>query len=258
MIGLFALALLLFLSNFGLCGAVGGFFRSLQTGLFGVLGYIFPVFLAGTAIYALASQGTGTAFVKIPAAFFVYVTLAALVHLFGGGEPGKKIGELYAEGAGGGVFGGVLCGALRSVLGTIGAALVLIVLFILLMVLITERSFVGAVRSGSGKAYRHAREDLGHYREERNRRMEERRLRQEERRRLAEEERAREFDLASTDLSKIPKQSVPAADAAQTGAGTPDVMSGLTAGTQAGERTTGIMAGTAEQAQNIPAQPRSV
>ena len=253
-IGLFALALLLFLSNFGLCGAVGNFFRSLQTGLFGVLGFVFPVFLAGMVIYALYTQGTGTAFVKIPAAVLVCITLAALVHLFRGGEPGKSVGELYAEAAGGGVFGGVICGMLRSALGTIGAALVLIVLFILLMVLITERSFVGAVRSGSGKAYRHAREDLGHYREERNRRMEERRLRQEERRRLAEEERAREFDLASTDLSKIPKQSVPAADAAQTGTGAPDVMSGLTAGTQAGESTPGILAGTAEQAQQIPAQ----
>ena len=207
-VGLFALALLLFLSNFGLCGAVGSFFRGLQTGLFGVLGYVFPLFLAGVLIYALWSQGSGTAVVKIPAAFLVYLTLAAFIHLFKGGEPTRTAKELYADGAGGGLIGGSLCSLLRSGLGTIGAALVLIVLLILLLVLITERSFVGAVRSGSGKAYRHAREDLGHYREERSRRLEERRQREEERRRYEEEERDRNFNLAATDLSKIPKQPV--------------------------------------------------
>ena len=207
-VGLFALALLLFLSNFGLCGAVGSFFCGLQTGLFGVLGYVFPLFLAGVLIYALWSQGSGTAVVKIPAAFLVYLTLAAFIHLFKGGEPTRTAKELYADGAGGGLIGGSLCSLLRSGLGTIGAALVLIVLLILLLVLITERSFVGAVRSGSGKAYRHAREDLGHYREERSRRLEERRQREEERRRYEEEERDRNFNLAATDLSKIPKQPV--------------------------------------------------
>ena len=220
-VGLFALALLLFLSNFGLCGAVGSFFRGLQTGLFGVLGYVFPLFLAGVLIYALWSQGSGTAVVKIPAAFLVYLTLAAFIHLFKGGEPTRTAKELYADGAGGGLIGGSLCSLLRSGLGTIGAALVLIVLLILLLVLITERSFVGAVRSGSGKAYRHAREDLGHYREERSRRLEERRQREEERRRFEEEERDRNFNLAATDLSKIPKQpvrtEVPEEDIAGTG-----------------------------------------
>ena len=46
MIFFFALAILLFLSNFGLCGTVGAFLKRLQTGLFGIPGYIFPVFIA--------------------------------------------------------------------------------------------------------------------------------------------------------------------------------------------------------------------
>ena len=44
-IGTFALAVLLFLSNFHLCGVVGDFLRSLQLGLFGMVGYVLPLAL---------------------------------------------------------------------------------------------------------------------------------------------------------------------------------------------------------------------
>lgn len=41
----FAAAAILFLSNFGLCGVVGQFLRSVQLGIFGGIGYIAPVLL---------------------------------------------------------------------------------------------------------------------------------------------------------------------------------------------------------------------
>jgi len=41
----FALAVLLFLSNFHLCGAVGGYLRGLQLGIFGMVGFIAPLLL---------------------------------------------------------------------------------------------------------------------------------------------------------------------------------------------------------------------
>lgn len=39
----FAVAILLFLSNFGLCGIFGDVLRSVQLGLFGMVGYLLPL-----------------------------------------------------------------------------------------------------------------------------------------------------------------------------------------------------------------------
>ena len=43
-----AVALFLFLSNFGICGIVGNTLRDAMLGCFGWMGYVFPVFLAVT------------------------------------------------------------------------------------------------------------------------------------------------------------------------------------------------------------------
>lgn len=51
-LGSFALAVLLFLSNFHLCGFAGDFLRGIQLGLFGLPGYVAPLVLfIGTCFY---------------------------------------------------------------------------------------------------------------------------------------------------------------------------------------------------------------
>lgn len=48
----FAVAILLFLSNFKLCGVVGDVLRGVQLGIFGIVGYIFPILIfVGTHEY---------------------------------------------------------------------------------------------------------------------------------------------------------------------------------------------------------------
>ncbi len=165
----FALSVLLFLSNFGLCGAAGAFLKRLQLGLFGVPGYLFPFFLLISVIYGVSNRDNGKALVKIPAAFGALLLSGGLLHLFLGEpfEGGKSAAAFFLSGKGGGVLGGFLYGLLHSVFGSIGAFLILTVLLIFLLVIITERSFVNAVKSGGRKAYRHAQEDLERQREER-------------------------------------------------------------------------------------------
>ena len=196
---LFALSVLLFLSNFGLIGTVGGFFRRLQLGLFGVAGYLFPVLLVLSCFVSVRYAESGKVYLKLAAVWTAFITSAALIHLFFGEHIKEKgaLRQYYEAGKAGGLFGGGLSGRLNSALGPVGTFIVLAVLFILAMVAITERSFVGAVRTGSGKAYRHAKQDFGNYREERHRIRE-------ERRRLLEERRAADIDLNATDLSKLP------------------------------------------------------
>lgn len=195
----FALAVLLFLSNFHLCGVAGDFLRTLQLGVFGMVGFVAPLLLfTGTCFY-LSNRGNRAAVVKILAVVVAVITLCCFGQLFFGGElaEGQTVMGYYKmsslKGQGGGLVGGILCGMLVSTLGKVGAFLVLFVCFIISAVLITEKSVVKAVQKHGDAAYRHAREDMDRRREIHAEKVE-------ERRRLREEQRVRGVNLDSTKL----------------------------------------------------------
>ena len=199
-LGSFALAVLLFLSNFHLCGFAGDLLRGLQLGLFGTPGYVAPVALfVGTSFYQ-ANRGNWVAERKMIACAATFLLLCGFSQMVFGQQPesGKGILEYYhlsaASGLGGGLVGGLIFGVVRSILGGVGAFLIMVVGLILCFVCITERSFVGAVKRHSDVAYQHAREDMERYREIHAER-------QEERRKLKEEQRVRGVNLSSTNLS---------------------------------------------------------
>ena len=191
--------MLLFLSNFHLCGFAGDFLRGIQLGLFGLPGYVAPLVLfVGTCFYQ-ANRGNRVALQKTIASAAAFFLLCGFAQMIFGQQPeeGKGILEYSrlsaASGMGGGLFGGLLFGGIRSILGSIGAFLIMAVGLIICMVCITQRSFVKAVKRHSDVAYQHAREDM-------ERRRELYAERQEERRRLREEQRVRGVNLSSTKL----------------------------------------------------------
>jgi len=193
---LFVLSALLFFSNFGFCGVVGKFLKELQLGLFGVIGYFFPVLLFLSCVYGISNIDNRQALLKIPACFLAAVSIAGIIHLFFGKpfEDAGSIAEFYRSGSAGGVLGGVLSGACRAVIGKVGAFLILAAAFIISMVCITEKSFVNAVRNEGGRAYLKAREDIGKRRERHEEREKERKLKK-----SAE---VPAIDLKATDLSR--------------------------------------------------------
>lgn len=195
----FAIAVLLFLSNFHLCGVAGDFLRKVQLGIFGMVGFVAPVLLfVGTCFY-LSNKGNPIASLKIAAVVAAILTLCALAQMmFGGGYvAGQKLTESFlassVKGAGGGWLGALLVMLLGSVLGTVGTYLVLSVLLIICIVCITEKSVVAVVKKGGDKAYQYAKEDA-------DRRKILHEERKEERRRLREEQKVRGVNLDSTKL----------------------------------------------------------
>ena len=194
----FAVAILLFLSNFKLCGVVGDVLRGVQLGIFGIVGYIFPILIFVGTCFHLSNQGNIHAAMKLAAVAGAVITVCGLLQLaFGTVPAGAKWMEYYKQstltGTGGGWLGGVLTSFLTIGLGKPGTFLVLVVLFIICMVCITERSFVSAVKRGGDKAYQYAREDM-------DRRRELHAIREEERRRIREEQRVRGVNLNATRL----------------------------------------------------------
>lgn len=196
----FAVAVLLFLSNFHLCGVAGDFLRSVQLGIFGTVGFVVPLLIfIGTSFY-MSNRGNPAAVRKLLASVLAVLVVCGFLQLFFGGEAKKSDSILDAykisssTGSGGGLVGGLIYTGLGSVLGTIGTFLVLAVGMAISVVCITERSIVKAVQKSRDAAYQYAKEDL-------ERRKEQHAERQEERKRLREEQRVRGVDLVSTDLS---------------------------------------------------------
>lgn len=159
-------AVLLLLSNFGLCGTLGTVLRDVQLGLFGGLGLVFPLLLCGIVIYRALTEDKSRALGKTVALPLSYLLILALVHL-AQGEEGGNFAFLYAAKRGGGAFGGLLSEALSGLLGPIGAGLILLVGLILCLSYITEKSFVSMMQRESGKVYARAKEDFDRRREAR-------------------------------------------------------------------------------------------
>ena len=195
----FAVAVLLFLSNFRLCGSLGEILRSVQLGLFGMIGFAAPILLFVGTCFLMANRGSALARVKLIAVLAGVWVLSGLAELvFGAGyTAGQKLGDIYLRcaqtGLGGGFLGGLLVMGIGSLLGTIGAYLILIIALVICAVCITEKSVVSVVKRGGGKAYQYAKEDA-------DRRRVIREEKKEERRRLREEQKVRGVDLSSTKL----------------------------------------------------------
>jgi len=185
---LFALSVLLFLSNFKLCGIVGNFFRTLQLGLFGVIGYFFPILLFLCCVFGISNRDNPAVAWKIPPVILAVISLSGIVHLFFG-KPYEDTGsflEFYRSGSAGGLLGGAFASACRAVIGKVGAFIVLAVTFIISMVCITEKSFVNAVKKEGERAYHRTKEGMEKHRGSLKKQA---------------EENGRGIDLDATDLS---------------------------------------------------------
>ncbi len=168
-IAAFAVSAFLFLSNFGICGTAGGFFRGILLGTFGLPGYLVPLLLFAAVLYYVSKEGDYVAILKIGAGILCLLAVCGLSHLMFGGA-GSNLKEVYRSSGekalGGGLLGGALSGSLEELAGGVGAFLIFAVLFIIGIVCITERSLVGFLKERSSEAYSQAREDIGRHRRE--------------------------------------------------------------------------------------------
>ena len=152
------LSIFLFLSNFDLLGKIGGFFGSIQKGLFGVIGYVFPVFLLLIVFYVRKTKGQPFAAAKDICFGLLLIPLSAMAHLIAGTKETLGFAELYrlggegvfTDGAAGGAIGGSWCDLISGGMGRAGAWLITILLAVICIVVLTEKSIVEMLRRGAG------------------------------------------------------------------------------------------------------------
>ena len=141
--------ILLFLSNFGLCGKVGDVLAGFFFGLFGVIAYAFPILLLlgvfyVAVFYKMFTENRTVAIIKMVYIFLFYICFAAFIEIIINGDnvigPVQAFNEGFDNKVGGGFFGGAISGAFCTGFGEIGALIIDIVLLIILLILHVKKS----------------------------------------------------------------------------------------------------------------------
>lgn len=197
---LFAVAVILFLCNFGIIGPVGNAISSVLFGLFGYLAYVASIAVFFAAAFWSANAGSTAAVRKIIAGVILLLMAGILLEMFTGNaqqlNDGYDMAAIYRNSSTGKCGGGVIAGSVAYLcchfLDTIGTILVVIIFTIIGVVLLTEKSFVNSVKNGSRRMAELSREDVRRRKENaklRRSEMEEERFHKEEERLQREEER---------------------------------------------------------------------
>ena len=158
-----AFSILLLLSNFGLGGVVGRAFSSFFFGVFGLLAYVFPVFLFIGCAFLISNRNNPLAVRKAIGASGLFVFACAFMQLLMiGYEKEARMADFFSDSAydklGGGLTGGALVKLLGTAFGTVGAYVLIIIALIIFAIIMTQKPLLSAFHEEGSKAYRTARE----------------------------------------------------------------------------------------------------
>lgn len=176
-----AASLLLFISNFGIGGAIGNTVSRFFFGIFGIIAYVFPIVLLVGTFFAVSNRGNKVAVVKILAACLFVAFLCLFIELaMDGTDTGTALEAYhysYETKFGGGLIGGFLASLFCPNFGLVGSYVIDIIVLIIALVLITERSALRGMQKGGKKVYESAKVSNERHRERAALRREERELR---------------------------------------------------------------------------------
>ena len=183
-IALIAVAIALFLCNFGLLGAFGAFLSKIMFGLFGFLAYIMPLVIGAMVVFYISNHGSDPAVRKILASIGLTFILGIIFEISVGRASAAtySIASIYENAAssknGGGVIFGSVAYLLMHTFSLIGSVLIMLFFAAICLVVLTEKSLIHGVRKGTHILKEKAAEDAAAY----SRQVHERKVRMEERR----------------------------------------------------------------------------
>lgn len=202
LIACLALAVILFLCNFGIVGKIGNAVSSFMFGIFGLMAYVAPVIIFLAIAFGMSNIGNNIATRKLIAGLVIFFLISMIFELLSvkyAETDTYQIVDIYRrcseKRSGGGIIAGTAAYALHKMLGMAGTVLAVIVIGIICAVIVTEKSFIGGVKSQGRKVYERSMEDAAYRRErarEKREAMEERRAREKELRQQQEEEKENE------------------------------------------------------------------
>ena len=158
-----AVCILLFLSNLGLGGPVGGAIGSFFFGLFGIINYVLPIGLLVSIFFAVSNKGNVIAKVKLIAAFFFIVFLDGIIAaiLFGKNQPSPADAYIQCsqDKSGGGILGALIAAPFAKGFGTALTIILFLIFMIICLVIVTERGFLSRFIDKKKEDYSEAAKD---------------------------------------------------------------------------------------------------
>ena len=123
---MFAVCVLMLLSNFGVIGIAGSAISSVLFGFFGVMAYILPFLLFGVVAFGISNKGNTHAYIKIAACVALLFAICAFFQLVMHPFDAKESLWSYYQYASdyrkaGGLTGGCLVKILCPFIGVVGA-----------------------------------------------------------------------------------------------------------------------------------------
>ena len=198
-----AVSLLLFISNLGIGGKVGGAVSGFFFGLFGMIAYIFPIILLVGSFFGITNKDNAFAIVKLVAAILFAVFICVFLYLVVYGKevvtPATAFADSRQTKIGGGLVGALIGYFIVPAFGLIGSYIIDIIVLIVTLVLITGKSAMRGMKAGGEKVYASARENSEKYQEYRQYKAEEK----------AKRRRDRKVSGVSTDTKIVDKGAEP-------------------------------------------------
>ena len=184
-----AVCIFLLISHFGIGGTMGDAASSFLFGLFGLLAYIVPILLFIGISFLMSNKGNTHAYIKVGTIFVLFIMFCTLFQLIVTGyDANYDLKTIYKfssiERNDGGVLGGMFVNLLWPAIGPVGTYLVVIVLMIISFVILTGKSFVGAVKTKGEEMYYTAKEDAARRREEAEKEKEKEPIKEEKKKRI--------------------------------------------------------------------------
>ena len=162
----FTFCVLLFLCNFGLIGVAGNFISKLDFGLFGVLAYIFPIYLFVMIFVGMRNLGAYNLRRKEIALFILFLSVCNITELIGGIAKTletlsvKDIFEYsYSTHKGGGVIAATFVFLMLKLIGTWGTVILSIIAAVICIVIVSENSLVGKLKDSKDALSQHISEN---------------------------------------------------------------------------------------------------
>lgn len=165
-----AICIFLQISLFGIGGFIGDALSAFLFGTFGLLAYIVPIMCFIGIAFISQNKGNTNAYIKAGSVFGLFLMFCTLFQLiiYGYYDNLKLLYELSSTHKdGGGICGAVIVKLLVPAIGFVGTYIVVILICIICFVLLTGKSFVGAVKKESEKAYQSAKVRAEEQREKR-------------------------------------------------------------------------------------------
>lgn len=144
-----AVSLFMFLSNFGICGAIGKALSEFFFGIFGFVQYGVPFVILFFSLLLISNKFSSLAMKKTLLAGVLTCMASVVAQMITNIEQ-TDFAQMFflgsREGIGGGLLGGSFLYLFRSGLGTAGAVILTLLISLLSFMLITERSFMKGIQ----------------------------------------------------------------------------------------------------------------